>query len=142
MAGRIQHVEGEAADRDPVALTDALIHFGNLRRELGCDHPAAVARLQRGDALDMVQMLVRHEDVGERPARLVELGLHGSGVGRVDRRRPAGGGIVDEDAEIVAPADELSDLNHVAKASDARQPALYYGMGNGVARNGAGINAP
>ncbi len=48
---------------------------------------------------------------------------------------------MDEDAEIVAPADELSDLNHVANASDARHPrssSMVWATGS---RKRASINA-
>ena len=58
----------------------------------------------------MIGMVVRHEDVGKRPARLREGGQNRPGLGDIDRRCRAGGGIVDEAAEIVLKAHELVNV--------------------------------
>ena len=63
------------------------------------------------DALDVVAMMVGHEDVGQRPAPLAEDGLDDLCVGSIDRGGAPGFEVVHEVAKIVGSAGEEFDEN-------------------------------
>jgi hypothetical protein len=56
-------------------------------------------------------MMMGNEKVRHLPALRLRGGDHRIRVGDVDRRRRAGSGIVNEDAEIVFEADELMNVS-------------------------------
>ena len=74
------------------------------------DDAAAVTLLEFLDAAGVVVMMVRHEDIGQGPAGRFSAASTGAGLRRIDRGGRAGGGIVQQHAEIVLEAHEEMDL--------------------------------
>ena len=58
----------------------------------------------------MIGVVVRDEDVAQPPAFFRERAPDGAGVRCVDGRSETGIAIVDEDAEVIAAANELMDI--------------------------------
>ena len=80
-------------------------YFAGLRRR---DHAAAVFLLQRRDAVGVVGVMMRHQDVGELPAVGLQRGLDRRGFRRVDRGGGAGRRVVEQHAVIVLQAAETA----------------------------------
>jgi hypothetical protein len=55
-------------------------------------------------------MMMRHQNVGQGPASVLQSLFHGSRLGRVDRGGGTGLGIVDQNPEIIGEAWELMDF--------------------------------
>jgi hypothetical protein len=73
MPRRVPDLGREIADDDAVPLPGRLVGSRHLGAGLlGRDHAAAEPLLEAGDALDVVGVAVRDEDVGEAPAGLVQ----------------------------------------------------------------------
>ena len=107
VAGRLDHAADQRADLHHVALAHRDVDAGNLLRFLARrDHAALVLLLQRLDAGGMIGVMVRDQNVGEPPPLFGKRGFDRRGFRRVDRGRRAGGGIVQQDAEIVLQAHE------------------------------------
>ena len=98
---------GEVVD---VALAQLAVDAWDLvGLVVGAGDGAARRRLQRQIAVRVVGVVVRGQDLGQRPALLGEGGGDGGGVRRVDRRGAARGLVVDQHAVIVGQAGELED---------------------------------
>ena len=111
MAGRLEHAPDEAADGHEITLANRDVDVGNLRRLLAWrDHAAFVALLELGDPAGVVAVMMRHQNVGEPPAGLLQRRLDGGGLGGIDRRRRPVRGVVKQDAVIVLEAREEVDL--------------------------------
>ena len=107
VTGRLDDARLEPADPHAVALAHGLVDLGNavglgIRRH----HAAAVALLELLDAAGVIVVMVGHQDVGEAPAGGPQRGFHRGRFRRIDGRRRAACGIVEEDAEIVLEAEE------------------------------------
>ncbi len=61
-------------------------------------------------AFDMVEVVVGREDEVQRPATALKRRFDGICVGRIDRRRQGAFRIMNENAIIIATADELLDI--------------------------------
>src|SRR5262249_46930517 len=84
-------------------------------------HATAMALLQFGDAAGVVAVVMRHEDVGELPAGLLERSLDRRRFGRVDGGGGAARLVVHEHAVIVLQAtEEMSFRRH---AGTLQEPA-------------------
>ena len=104
---RLQHAPDQRADLHHVALAHRYVDLGNLLRFLARrDDAAEVFLLQLGDAAGMIGVVMRHQNIGEAPAFLGERGIDRAGLGRIDRRRRPGRGVVQQDAVIVFQAGE------------------------------------
>jgi len=91
-----------------VAFADRAVDAGNeVLLAFGPDHHAARLLLEFGIAARMVEMVMRVQDVGERPSLFLEGGEDRLHLRRVDRRRRAGSGLVDEIAVIVVQTGKL-----------------------------------
>src|SRR5262249_20857104 len=95
------------ADLDGVALADRLVH----ERDLGGfvawrDHAAAVVILQRSDAAGVIAVVMRHQDVAELPAGLVQCRLDRPRLRGIDRGGRPARRVGDEDTVIVLQAEE------------------------------------
>src|SRR5581483_6082054 len=83
------------------------IDLGNARGfPRGRDDAAAVAPLQGLDPGGVIAMMVRHQDLVEPPAGLGQGGFHRTRLRRVDCRRRAAYGIVQQNAVVVAQTRE------------------------------------
>ena len=73
VARRLQHARDERADLHRVALLHAQVGVGDgLRVVVGGDDTAIVFLLQFGDAADVIAVMMRHQDIGQRPAFLLQ----------------------------------------------------------------------
>ena len=108
MPGRLDHFPLHAADVDAVALLHLDVDAGDRAGLLGgADDGAAGHALDDGVAGGVVVMMMRGEDMRQRPALLVQRGEQLLGVGRIDRGGGLGFRIVEQDAVIVAARREL-----------------------------------
>src|SRR5688572_30476637 len=111
MTGCFKDTNLMAAKAELVSLGHALVDARNaVRFLLRPDHDAAGLVLQRSMARRMVSVMMRRENMGQRPASFGERAANGCGVGRVDGGRDAEFIVVDKDAEIVAAAEKLVNL--------------------------------
>jgi hypothetical protein len=104
-------MRGKLADPHGVALA----HIGVDRRHLaarllGRDHAAAGAQLQGLDPLHVVGVTMRDDDLGERPAGLVERLQDRRLLGGVHGGAGAGRRILDQRADVVGQTAENADL--------------------------------
>src|ERR1700730_13170184 len=95
-----------------VALANREIEAADLGGFLGWanDAGARKPRLESGDALDVIEMMMGDQDIRQRPLPRRERVEDWGGLGRVDRRCGAGRGIMDEDAKSILEAQELLDM--------------------------------
>ena len=115
VARRLDDADIGARPVEAVAVGDrAAVHAGLGGALCRADHLAIVGGLQRGDTLDVVEVLVGDEDMREPPAARLQLLDDRIGVGRVDRGGGAASGFVQEHAEIVGAGTELGhvELDH------------------------------
>jgi hypothetical protein len=115
MAWRIQNIDHDAAKFDPVTFGDNLINIGNLRGLSRRDNAATKLRLQARNALDMVGMLVGHENIRELPAGFSERIQNRRLLWRINRRGRSRLRIMHQHREIVAAAQKLSYFNHLVR---------------------------
>ena len=102
---RLEHPSPQRADPNLVIFAHRRIDEWNARGlAVRGDDTATVALLEVGDAAGVVRMVMGDEDIREAPAGCLQRGLHGCGLGRIDRRRRATFGIVQEHAVIVLKA--------------------------------------
>ena len=100
MAGGLDHPHHEVAHHDGVALDDGFVDEGNsLRFGAWPDHPAAMMFLQRWNALGMVGMIVRDQDVGETPPFLLQRRLDRGRVRSINGGGVTGLGVVQQRRE-------------------------------------------
>jgi hypothetical protein len=76
-----------------------------------------VLLLQLRNSASVVGVMMRHQDVVERPAGGLQCGFDGRGFGRVDRGGAAGLGVADQDPVIVLQAREQFDFGWHFKSS-------------------------
>jgi len=109
VTGRLDHARLDIAELHESAFRDGEIERADARGLLGRADDAKVRkrRLEAGPALDVIGMMVRDPQIGQRPALRARGGDDGVGVGGVDRRGRARARIMDEDAVIVLEAREL-----------------------------------
>jgi len=108
VAGRLDHAHLEIGEAELVALADLAIDAGDFCGfATRTDDLAACLGLERGIALRMVLVVMGCEDVCELPALFRESCLDGGYLGRVDRGRHAGFGVVDEHPVIVGACGKL-----------------------------------
>ena len=88
MARRLDDMGGDVADMDDVAFVQLRIERTDARGLLGrSDDPQlGKARLQSGNALGVVGVMVGDQEIGQLPAIGRRRGDDGVGVGRIDRR--------------------------------------------------------
>jgi hypothetical protein len=115
MAGRRPGLELVAADRDAVAFAEDDIDRRAGPCGFGCEDLGAGGLLQRGDALDMVGMLMRHQHLTDRPALGLGRGEHLVGIGNVDGGAGAGSGVAQKRTGIVAERAEDMDVERHGK---------------------------
>jgi hypothetical protein len=110
MAGRVIDVEHGLAQAHPVAAGDQFIEIGDLvRLAARPDDTRAERCLQLGNGLDMVDMVMRDEDIAQRPAAMYQRSADGRGLRRIDGRSAAAGCVMHQIAEIVAPGRKYID---------------------------------
>src|SRR5580700_2852109 len=111
MAGRVDDLTLQAADPHRVAFAHGLVHMRDARR-LGTrrDHAAFVLAFDLADALGVIGMMVRHQDVAQPPTGFFERGLDRRRLRHIDRRGGAACRMVDQYAEIVLQAGEQINL--------------------------------
>src|ERR1700732_1992530 len=99
----------ERAGYDPVTLAYREVKAADLGGLLGRadDARAGIFRLQSGDALNMIDMMMGDQNIGQFPLTRGERGQARPRLGRVDRRRRTCVRIVDEHPEIILKAEEL-----------------------------------
>src|SRR5262249_36611316 len=101
-----------ASEGDRVTLSDRPVDPGDLRGLLlRADDRQVQLLLQRKVRLDMVTMMMSDEEQVRFPARASDGLLDRRLLRRVDEECPATLIVMDEDAEIVAAADELLDAD-------------------------------
>jgi len=109
----IDHLRGEAAERNRVAVGNRAVDPGDLvGLGGGCGDRAISGRLDRFIAAGMIGVPMGVPYLGDGPAfgrRLAQIDL---GIGRVDAGGLAAGGIVEQIAIIVIEAGELVNLQH------------------------------
>jgi len=74
------------------------------------DHASAEFLLQLGDAADMVAMMMGDENVGQRPALVLQRLEDGRCLRGIDRGGRPGRGVVNEVTEIVGEAGEQANF--------------------------------
>ncbi len=79
----------------------------------GPDNADAELFFQRFIAFDMIEMVMGGEDEIERPAAPFQCRFDGIGVGRIDGGCQRAFGIMDQNAVIIAAADELFDFKRL-----------------------------
>ncbi len=130
MAGHFDHLGLMRSDADDIALLDRLIERADLRRLLGRSDDAdiRIGGLQPGNALDMIGMMMGHENIGEPPVLFGERFEDRRRIRRIDRRGRAAFGRMDQHAEIVGKTQKLMDFQHdlasLVMAIEARRSAL------------------
>ncbi len=91
------------AQRDGVTIAHQLVQpldlIGLFART---DDAGAEGGLELGDGLDVIDMMVGDEDIGQRPAAMQKGVADRPGLRRVDGSRAAGGFVMYQIAEIVA----------------------------------------
>src|SRR3954469_10073024 len=138
MARGFQDPRQQITDLDDIAVADAQIDICDFRGLVVRRHdPAAIFLLQLTDAADMVVVVVGDEDIRQRPALLLQCPDDGSGLGRVDRSRRLGRGIVDQVAEIVGQAGESTDFGGHGISIRHRASGRNYAQTYGVNADGA-----
>ena len=102
----------ERAGYDPVTLAYREVKAADLGRLLGrADDPrAGIFRLQSGDALNMIGMMMGDQNIGQLPFPRRERGQDWARLGCVDRRCRTRTRIVDEHPEIICEAQELVNM--------------------------------
>ena len=111
MAGRLDHAALGAADLDNVPLLHLDVERRDRSRLLGRTHDGAAGHaLDDGVAGGVVVVMMRDENMGQRPALVVQRGKQLLGVRRIDRGGRLGLGVVDQDAKIVAAGRKLVNL--------------------------------
>ena len=133
VARRLQNLGGEGADPRVIAFAQRVSSVamraaslaGPATRSLGKRRP------QPGNALDVIEMVMGDEKIGQLPALRRGGGDDGIRVGRVDRRRRARARIVNEDAVIVLEAEKLMNVRRHVRPSLARAepPGLHLRRG-------------
>ena len=127
MAGRADDEKRGGAERHHIVGRHSVIESEDLFG-LGArpgDGDVEVG-LQHRQAFDVVAVVVGDEDVGQRPAAMVEGGLDGAGIGRIDRGGLARFDVVHEIAVIVGAAEKQIDED----GQDDFAPATRRGMKN------------
>ena len=105
MARRFQHASDQRPDADDIAFAHGHVDIRNLGGFLARrDDAAEMLLLQFGDAVGMIGVMMRHQDVGETPPALGERSLDRRGLGCIDGGRGPGRGIMEQDAVIVLEA--------------------------------------
>src|SRR5262245_19678614 len=111
MTRGVDDAEFDAAKGHRVALADGLIYPRYLARLTARSNDlAACLGLEREVSSGMIGMMMRRQNMREAPAFLRQRAGDRSCLGRVDRRRQIGGGVVNEHAIIVAEAGKLLNL--------------------------------
>ena len=118
VTGRADDDEGRCPQRQRFAGADRGVEPEDLfRLEPGTGDGEVEIRLQHRQALHMVAVVMGDEDVGERPAAIVEGRFDGAGIGGIDGGGLARLDIVHEIAVIVGAAHEDVDQDrHVCLA--------------------------
>jgi hypothetical protein len=105
--GRFDHPGGQPADLHAVSFFYRDIHQRNARGLVRrCDHAAAMALFQCRDAVGVIGMVMRHQNVGEFPAGALQCVLDCAGFRCIDRCRRAARRIVQQNSIIVLQANE------------------------------------
>ena len=113
MAGHVDHLGGEIAERDRVAAADLAVETGDLfRLALRAGDLRAGGGLDLQVAPGMVGMPVGVPDLCDGPAQGFGLGEVFVRIGGIHGRRLAAGRIVGEIAVIVAETGKLVNLQH------------------------------
>ena len=106
MAGRVSrnldNLGFERPRHDAVIFVNREIEAADLSGLLGRADDTGMGKscLKSGDPLNMIEMVMGDQNVCQIPFPCRERGQDRGGIGRVDRRRGAGRGIVDEDAKL------------------------------------------
>src|SRR5690606_25345470 len=110
VAGRADDVEAGGSQRDVLPGADQHVEAEDLLRlRLRPRDLDAELALQGGDALDVIRVMVRYEDIAGLPAAPFQRRLDGLGVRGVDRRGLLRLDVVDEITVIVGAAEEDVD---------------------------------
>jgi hypothetical protein len=111
MPGRLENCDAVAAEDHQVAFCDFIINGRNKAGFLaGGDDATPCLGFQILVTGRVVTMMMGGENMGEPPALIFQCSADLSRIGCIDRGSQLAFGIMDQDAEIVASAEELMDL--------------------------------
>ena len=114
VAGRLDHPASQGADRGKVAFDQLGVEKRDALDVLGRspDPDLGKTRLHFGRALNVIGVMMGDEEVGQLPSLPGRRRDHRRAVRRIDRRRRAGGRIMNEHAVIVGEAEKLKQACH------------------------------
>ena len=110
MAGRVDDLHLAPGKGEGVAARNGLVDARNGPVIARSDDGTSERFLQREIAFDVVAMMMGGENMGELPALGLELAFDGGGIGRIDRGGGTAAAVVDQNAVIVVPADEMMHI--------------------------------
>jgi hypothetical protein len=109
--GGLDDLNLEAAELDRVAFRHFHVDAGNaLGLALGADDGATCRFLELQVTAGVIAVMVGDQQVRQLPALRLQPREDGLGVGRVDRRRDARLGVVDQHTVVVGKASKLLDF--------------------------------
>jgi hypothetical protein len=125
VAGRVDDTPFERADADRIALTNRRVYMGNALRLIARRNDAAlVMRLEFANALGVIGVMMRDENIREPPAGFGERRLDRGGLWSVDRGGGAGFRIVQQNAEIILEAGKKVRLRGLGPIPDRVVPRI------------------